>query len=307
MKKWSELPAVITGTGLADWGLSAAETQAFQQGLWQLLAQQTRRYTSGESSSVRTEIAQELLQSICFSIAVYIQDTGDIEALKTDDLEALLKRSSAVLNAEVDRGKMLLCRVYETAPEIENQSYTDTLKGMGMFFKWYDSRYFAHQIPGDIDYQLCHPVPENLAGILFINEYLRRLQLENTFCNCFHTQTVIALLTQYCPDYVGQLINLFEPVAINAIGRVLLKKRALTLGITDTDRAALAAFFLQRTSTQALAALTNAADALCGQLHIKDKALAEYLRQCAAALYPRIQAQDSGLAGIFLPLVAPEK
>lgn len=48
--------------------LSEHDRQAWQMKLWELLRLQTERYTSGQSTSVRTDTAQMLLRSICFSL-----------------------------------------------------------------------------------------------------------------------------------------------------------------------------------------------------------------------------------------------
>ena len=48
--------------------LSEHDRQVWQMKLWELLRLQTARYTSGQSTSVRTDTAQMLLRSICFSL-----------------------------------------------------------------------------------------------------------------------------------------------------------------------------------------------------------------------------------------------
>ncbi len=101
--------------------------------------------------------------------------------LKNADLQDLLKAGWTEIEAQLKTGKELLQKVRETAPSVENRSYKDTLKGIEVFFKKYDYRFFAHEIPGDIDYQLCHPLPGELQGIEYINGYLRRLLTETGF------------------------------------------------------------------------------------------------------------------------------
>jgi len=56
--------------------------------------------------------------------------------------------------------------------------YKDTLTNIDFFFKRYDYHFFAHEIP-DIFYQLNQPVPQELQGIEYVNEYLSRLLKEN--------------------------------------------------------------------------------------------------------------------------------
>jgi hypothetical protein len=189
-------------------------------------------------------------------------------------------------------------------PKIENLSLRDTLRGIGGFFKRYDHRFFAHQIPCDIDYQLCHAVSDELRGIEYLNEYLNRLIIENDFLRKFDEHLVIKLLKSYCPDYRGLLINLYEPAVVNAIGLALTAGDAFPLDITDDDRARLAALFAGLPESGARKALTDSAERLSSSLDIEDISAKEYLSQTAAELWPRIAAalRSGKLDGIFLSI-----
>ena len=48
--------------------LTGEEALAYQTRLWQLLARQAERYTMGESSSLRRETAQALLETVGLSL-----------------------------------------------------------------------------------------------------------------------------------------------------------------------------------------------------------------------------------------------
>lgn len=68
------------------------ETQRFLEKLWQLLAKQTERYTMGDSTSVPTETAQELLASICYTLQFEMAQSGFTPRdLLNSDLYAVLK------------------------------------------------------------------------------------------------------------------------------------------------------------------------------------------------------------------------
>lgn len=57
--------------------LTQAEQQALQAKLFALLARQVRNYTKGESDSVPVETAQALLDSICFTLGLDLEDPGE--------------------------------------------------------------------------------------------------------------------------------------------------------------------------------------------------------------------------------------
>jgi hypothetical protein len=278
--------------------------------LWKLLGKRTECFTMGDSSSVPVETAQELMESISFTIGLYMKSKGGDPALllRTADLQELLKAGWTEIEAQLKTGKELLQKVRETAPSVENRSYKDTLKGIEVFFKKYDYRFFAHEIPGDIDYQLCHPLPGELQGIEYINGYLRRLLTENRFCGCFAPERIVPLLRSYCSDYRGLLINLYEPVAVNALGLAMLDGDILSLEIGDDGRSKLLAFFKSNSREDVLEALKLSADKLYRSLQLEDNTVSEYLLRTASDLYWRINAAlpSECLDGIFLSLPAEE-
>ncbi len=151
--------------------------------LWKLLGKWTERYTMGDSTSVPVEIAEELLKSISFSIGLELKKfKNPTKALIEKDLYDLLRDSWIEIEALMEDGKKLLDDVRNSSSNIENISYNDTLNEIEGSFKKYDYRFFAHKIECSIDYQLSNPVAEELQGIEYINEYLKRLLIENKFC-----------------------------------------------------------------------------------------------------------------------------
>jgi hypothetical protein len=288
---------------LLDGTLTKEDLEAIQAKLWRLLGQRTEHYTMGDSSSVPVETAEELLKSICFTIGLYIKARGQssVSLLKTANMQELLQAGWAENESQIEIGKKLLRKVRDNAPQVESISYQDTLAQIEDFFKKYDYRFFAHEIPCDIDYQLCHAVPDVLQGIEYVNEYLRHLLIENQFCAHFDAEKMILLLKSSCPGYKELSINLYEPVAINAIGLAMLDREILALDITAQDRDELSNRFKGWTSARAIEELNRSADKLYRSLHFEDVSVSKYLLMMAVKLYPRIEAAlpTGRLEGIF--------
>jgi hypothetical protein len=186
---------------------------------------------------------------------------------------------------------------------MENRSLTDTLRSIGGFWKRYDVRFFAQEIPCDIDYQLSQPVTETLLGVDYVNEWLRRLCLEQEFLRWFDQATARAVVARSCPDYRRLLINLLEPVAANALGLTLLGEDPRLLSISPPLRRKLERRFAPLTAAESDAALSAAAKALCAGLGIQNKQTAQYLNILALGLRPRLRA---ALTGGTLEYVFPE-
>lgn len=283
--------------------LTEDEEILIQTKLWQLLARRTELYTMGDSSSVRIETAQELLQSINFCLEIYLKKSGNTKKLfVTADLEELFGLGQKAIEEQIDLGKRLYNKACLTAPKIENISYMDTLRSIGGCFKHYDYRFFAHLIPCEIDYQLCHAVKESLQGIEYINQYLGRIIIENDFVRSFEKNLVESLLESYCSDYIGLLINIYEPIAANAVGLALLREDVKGLTISNSDNERLTKFFEPLSATPAKKALNEAADRVCAELGISDPSSVRYLRKTAEELYPRMDAAlgQGNLSGVFL-------
>ncbi len=298
----SENELSLSRAGLSG-PLTEEDERIIQSKLWNLLARRTELYTMGDSSSVRIEIAQELLQSISFCLDLYLKKSGNTKKSFVEaDLEELLKLGQAVCEEKIELGKLLYNKACLTAPEIENISYSDTLKDIGGFFKHYDYRFFAHQIPCDIDYQLCNPVKESMQGIEYINDYLGRIIIENDFVRRFEKNKAERLLLSYCSDYRGLLINLYAPLAANAIGLALLQEDVSTLNITASEGELLSKLFEPLSVTPAKKALSEAAIRVSSELKMSDDSSLRYLRKTAEELYPRIEAAlpHGRLSGIFI-------
>ena len=299
---------LTTSNGDVSQVLTEEDEINIQSKLWQLLARRTELYTMGEHSSVRIETAQELLQSISFCLDIYLKQSGHTKKLLiTADLEELFDLEQKAIEEQMDLGKRLYSKACLTAPKIENISYKDTLRSVGGFFKKYDYRFFAHLIPCDIDYQLCHSVKESLQGVEYINQYLGRIIIENAFINKFEKNLAENLLNSYCSDYKGLLINLYEPLAVNAIGLALLHEESKKLNITNLESRHLTALFEPLTTTPAKKALSEAAIRVCSELDINDPSSVRYLRKTAEELFPRIEAAlpHGNLNGIFLSFEIP--
>lgn len=279
------------------------EWASLQLSLWRFLGKRTQRYTTGDSSSVAVETAQELLSSICFTLNLCLKEKGlSPRLLISQEPDALFHEGVEILQSKIEEAKLLWQSACLSAPEIVNYSYQDTLRSIGSFWRYYDFRFLAHQIPCDIDYQLCHPVSEEEQGVEYIIAYLRRIILENQILRLFEPSLAIGLLERYCPDYKGLLINLSEPVITNAVALALLGKPPFTLKLSEQDQQNLFALLDSLPASQREGVLAKGAEQFCRSAGITDSFARSYVTQAATDLGPRISSAlpTDSLAGIFI-------
>ncbi|MEA4932052.1 MAG: DUF6179 domain-containing protein [Lawsonibacter sp.] len=271
-----------------------------QKQLWTLLARQAALYTASDSTSLPIETAQELFDSVIFLLR--LGGVGPDAWASTQDLAQVFRTGQQIVREQIARGKQLLEAVSQTLPPLENRSLQDTIAEIGQFWRRYDYRFFAHRIPCQIDYQLSSPVDENLVGIEYINRYLEHLWIEDDCLNRLEQGEMSSVLRAYCPDYRGLLINLYEPVMTNCIGRVMLGCDVSTLSVSTEQSSALCRQLEQLPRAELEARLVSAARQVAEQLKIVGKESISYLVQLAKELTPRVMViRDSGnLDGIFL-------
>lgn len=279
---------------------TAEESNALQSRLWMLLEKQIQRKTQGDSTSMRVEDAAELMESITFTLGVHLQtNVLPSRALLSGDLNTLFSAAQDTVLRFAKEARHLYDIALRTVRPLASRSLRDTLRGLGVFFAAYDARLYAQHIPAEIDYQLCHPVPETLQGVCYIREYLQRMLIENGLIVRFDPRRVMALLRRTCPDYGELLVNLYEPVAANVIGLSLLGGGETLLEILSTQGEQLRDMLSRGTPQQARAMLQTAARDACHHLSITHPAAERYLAEAAVALYPRISASSEGFRGVF--------
>lgn len=254
--------------------LTDADLARLQSESLALLAAQTAVYTGGESSSVRTETAQALLDSVFYTLGIVLKGFPTPDAA----LQALKSRSLAVL-------------------------LTEGQDGIRGFFRLYRPALFANETHITADYPPLLPIT-GLCGIEFIERYLACLMAENRFLRCFQPKQVHLLLCALPEDYRKTPMNLCLPVLTAALCCELTGQPPHTLAC---DREALARLLGGKSGAQNARLLYGAFAPLCAELGISPRVRA-YLRrvipQIAAALTRA--AQNGTLdAAVLYPSALP--
>ena len=268
------------------------------EALYSLLSAQCKSFTGGQSSSLSVETVEALLSSICFSLSCFANKYGQNALLKIPP-EKALEGARDILKKRIQLCKTLYLTLLRLPFQPDNVSYRDTVNGMENFFKKYDYYFFADQIPCDIDYQLCLPVSENLWGVDFLTEYIKRLICEGRFCGAFQRYEITALLANFGSRNDELLINVFTPVLSNALGRVLLGNDISTLEVTPDGIEKLFSMFAGLKYEEALPIVDKASKLLCSRVGFSGYN-AEYVNESARTLIPRICRCDP--KGLFLSL-----
>lgn len=289
---------------------SSERIEALQLELIDLLGKEVERYTNGESSSVPVEKAQAILLSVTYSIGLYLKSFKDpeevLKLLNTERVSTLFhKGMDAVTELKVSAAK-LLAELQKNMLMINNYSYRDTISagGISEFFHDYNIEFGAHEMAGNIDYQLCIPVTD-VIGVEYIYEYIHRLTIENDFIKQFPEQNITMLLNGFHKDSEHMLINIFELVLTNALGRRLLDLSIRELTIPASDCEWLMKRLVSQSREELIKELEGALNEISEELSLDYKSTA-YAKIILPQLAKRIRhnVETNTLKEIFISFVS---
>lgn len=215
-----------------------------QQEMMNLLAIRCRKYTSGESSSVPIETAESIMQSVNFTLGMYLKKIPEPEdalyELKKNGIEQCYLNGLKLIKSTVKRTRLLYEQVKKSMVKTDNYAYNSTLiGGMQGFFKLYDVEFSAHEIHITADYPIC-VYPDGYEGIEFIIMYLKNVWCENRFCNSFSKNDIQRILSFHAIDYNNNVkdmvFNIYEVVLSYSIACSIADEDILSLKISDEGK-----------------------------------------------------------------------
>lgn len=173
-------------------------------------------YCLGDCSTLSAGEAAELAASVAYVLGID-EASADQAArvLDVDDPVRLWHDALRALDARVDGALDLWWRVMVTMPPLHNVSLRDTLVSLGDLRRCYDTRFAAHEVPCDIDYQLSTPIDPHLKGIDYIEAWLEQLMAEARWIARFTTPSCERVLEHACPDYRGLHVNLYDLLCLH--------------------------------------------------------------------------------------------
>ena len=290
--------------------MEAPELARARANLLELLRAQAVRYTQGESTSLPRETMTELLSSLCYTLSID-PAKGPCAMLPLSEGDPHERYASALhqLRRKADCARVLAGQLCLSAPALDCVALHSTLRSIVQGLSGYDPRFFAHRVPGDIDYQLLRPVPERVQGVDYILAYLTRLDAELRFLGRFPLHRVLALLDGFSPEWRELVANLYAPVAANALGLALLGDPPRRLHISDAQRDGLLNLLANRPVPDIEERLFAASRTVCRALALSGEDDAALLLSLALDLAPRAHAACAAgdLSRVFVAFGVPKR
>lgn len=314
---------------VAEAVLTEEEQQLLMQRMWSVLKKEAGRFNGLESTSMSVDRAQDLLESLVFTMRVAMESGLTKKEVLSMDLGQVIHRGQQILLQKKQDWKIAWELLCEDLPKIRNVYYAQTKASIDHFHYNYEIYYEAHHIPCSIDYWLMCPVPETLKGIRYMEEYIFRLQIENDFVNAWDLGQVIDLYKQSFQNYQDAFFNFCEPILTCGIGQVILgigdliegdgnqkvslqqmesigqMKAMLQTGakqqigtllpirplkLIDSQRERLLGILLPLSETEIKELVDSSVEILCGQIRMTADYEIAYFKQAAQCLEKRLFA-----------------
>jgi len=299
--------------GYAQGLLTASSVEQIQLQCLEFLAYKCRKYNRGESSSLRVETAESLMKSNVYTMGLYLKSLGDsgkaISELTTARIPEIYQKGRELITDKLAAAQAVYEQIQRNSLSTLNYTYNATIsgEGLGQFFPTYQPDYEAHEVTASIDYQLCNPV-DHLTGVEFIHRYLENLALENEFCGRFSAKAIHFLLCGYDSGYKDLLINIFEQVLTSALACSLVKRRVLSLSISEEEVEVLSKELIQADLPALTLKISKAAELVQEELNIAGGALGQYVVQSLPNIVVNVSQalKLNTLAKVFVSPLDPD-
>ena len=157
--------------------LTEEELMLIQMQVIELTDEVVGRYIGIDNSSIRTEEAEQIFESISYAISVclktYELPDDALSVLKEKTLKQVYQDGKKRIRGMLNVIKMMYERVKKNTLNIQNIFYLDTIfGGIPGFLKIYDAEFNAQDMKITADYPIYNNLIGKLEGVEFIKEYI---------------------------------------------------------------------------------------------------------------------------------------
>jgi len=247
--------------------LSPEEQQRIMEQMYLLMGKQVQSYHKhrhmGNNSSVPVELAQELMESIEYTIGL----VGGVYVHRNIG-EALLL-GQEILESRLNKAKSMLELVNGTAPQWQTECRWEALHYLRRYLEQYDHLHLAHKGPDDLYYPILISPPEGIQGIDSCIFYLNILWIENQIMAGVPEDA----LEQFWDRLPAATLNQCEHLLINGIGKALLRTGIDPLVFETDEHMQLLVALMKATEER----LKDTAKLLCQWLNLTDENACMYV------------------------------
>ncbi len=248
--------------------LSPEEQQRLMSQMYLLMEKQVKSYHKhhhmGENSSVPVELAQELMESIEYTI----NQAGGVYA--HGNIEEALILGQEILESKLSKAKSMLELVNGTVPQWQTECRWEALSYLRYYLEHYDHLHLAHRGPDDLFYPILISPPESIRGIDSCLFYLNIMWIENQIMAGVPDEA----LEQLWDRLPAATLNQCGHLLINGLSRALLGSGLDPLTFEPEEQLQIVCAMMTATEEK----MQTAAKHLCRWLDLKDENAKTYVQ-----------------------------
>lgn len=272
--------------------LSPEEQQCVMNQLYVLLGEQVRRYHRhrhmGENTSVPVEVAQELMESIQYTMEL----AGGV--FGNTDVEEVFGAGQIILAERLRKAKSLMRLVTATSPQWQTECRWEAIRNLQYYLDYYDHLHMAHRGPDELFYPILISPPEGAMGVDRCIYYLKVLWIENQIMASVPDD----VLNSFWDRLPVETMNQCEQLIINGIGKALLGAGINQLILEPEEQIRIFRVLMDATEKS----LIEAGKLLCLWLDIKDENARVYVKAAASVLshWTGVGITDMNIDSLFV-------
>ena len=271
---------------------SPEEQREIMEQMYRLCEKQVKSYHKhrhmGNNSSVPIELAQDLIESIVYTVDL----AGGVHTNK--NIEEALLLGQKILENRLNQAKSMLELVNGTAPQWQTECRWEALRCLRHYLDSYDHLHMAHKYPENLYYPILISPPEGIKGIDSCLFYLNILWIENRIIAGIPDDT----LNRFWDHLPNGSPNQCEHLLINGMGKALINAGLTPLVFQPDEYQQLLSVLLSAT----VETLQSAGNRLCQWLDLNDEPAQNYVHSLIPLLNHWIgnNAKRVDLYSIFL-------
>lgn len=250
----------------------------------ELLDERVQKYNGENSSSIRKEIMEEILESNNYTIGISLKKIRNpdkaVELINKEDLRTLYYDGRKNIDKMLNIIRIIYLKVKQNKINIDNDIYNDTIiGGISGFLKIYDADFRAYDMKITADYPLYNNLIGKLEGVEFIKEYLNSIFLENLFCSKFSENKLKYLLYSYSHDYKNLVINIFEIALFETIACKIVNRNIKDLTISKAELNTIYLNLKDKTKLEITEYIEKICTEVCEELLPENTDIPKYINQ----------------------------
>lgn len=279
---------------------SPEEQALVMEQLYRILAHQVKSYqASGRmraSSSIRTELAQELLGSVLCTL----EQAGGIRAWK--DLQAGLNAGRKRLREQWNAASKKLLLVESSLPGWAEECRMEVLQQLRHFLQSYDLLHLAHLKADTGCFPLVVPISDSFSGAAHALAVLDQLWFENQIMAAFPDEALQHFQNIFCQFDRGLCENQCTQLLVNAVGKQRLKASLDELTFLPRERDALWAKLSDKGSGTPAQQLMDSLEQINAHFAFPDAHAFSHARKAVLSYVPRLTTalEFGDLTAIFV-------